>query len=310
MIQGNISKGHADPKILFAIGSLGLGGAEKQMALLIKHLERLNFDCHLFVLEASGPLKKFLKKLNVPIHDGGYDSRKPKVTKILHLIRAQLCLFHIVRDIKPDIIHAYLPLTNFMGSIAGRVLRVPLIIISKRALGTHQDHNKGWIISDTAAFRFSHCVTVNSKAVNEDTVKRDMGDASKIRLIYNGLDLEDFATRVGHKREIFKTLNLDPRKKIIITVANLIPYKGHTELLTAAAIVGRQFPDSIFLLVGENRGIQKGLEQQARELGVGDNIIFLGQRRDIPDLLAASDISVLASHEEGFSNVVLESMAA
>ena len=310
MYQKTNDENHVRKRILFVIGSLALGGAELQMSLLIKHLERLNFDCHLFVLEASGPLKKILKKLNVSIHNGGYDSRKPKVTKILLLIQAQLRLFHIVRDIEPDIIHAYLPLTNFMGSFAGRVLRVPLIIISKRALGTHQDHNKGWIISDTAAFRFSHFVTVNSKAVNEDTIKRDMGDASKIRLIYNGLDLEDFTTRIGHKREILKTLNIDPRKKIIITVANLIPYKGHTELLTAAAIVGRQFPDSIFLLVGEDRGIQKGLEQQTRELGINNNIIFLGQRRDIPELMAASDISVLPSHEEGFSNVVLESMAA
>jgi glycosyltransferase involved in cell wall biosynthesis len=153
-------------------------------------------------------------------------------------------------------------------------------------------------------------VTVNSKAVGEDTIKRDKGDGSKIQLVYNGLDLEDFTTSVDHKREIRKTLNIDPRKKIIITVANLIPYKGHTELLKAAAIVGRQFTDSIFLLVGEDRGIQKGLEQQVQELGIGSSIIFLGQRKDIPDLMAASDISVLPSHEEGFSNVVLESMAA
>ena len=310
MHQKKNDQKHVKKSVLFVIGSLWLGGAEIQMSLLIKHLARLNFACHLFVLEASGPLKEVLNNLDVEIYDGGYDSKKPKLAKIFLLFRAQLRLAHVIRKIKPDIIHAYLPLTSFMGSFAGRVLRVPLIIISRRALGTHQDRNRGWKIFDIAAFRFSHYVTVNSKAVGEDTVKRDRGDIFKIRSIYNGLDLKDFVARGGQKREIRKTLNIDSPKKIIITVANLIPYKGHTDLLKAAAIVGRQLTNCSFLLVGEDRGIQKDLEQQVQELGIGNHIIFLGQRNDIFDLMAASDISVLPSHEEGFSNVILESMAA
>jgi glycosyltransferase involved in cell wall biosynthesis len=197
-----------------------------------------------------------------------------------------------------------------MASFAGRILNVPMIITSKRALGTHQDRNRGWRIFDMASFRFSHYVTVNSKAVGADTIKRDRGHAAKIRLIYNGLNLEAFTTTIANKREIREALHLDPNHKIVITVANLIPYKGHAELLRAAAMVNKRFANSIFLLVGEDRGIQKGLEQKAQELGLGSHIIFLGQRTDIPDLMAASDISVLPSHEEGFSNVVLESMAA
>ena len=55
----------ASPIILYAIGSLVLGGSEKQMALLIKHLDQLNFNCHLFVLQPVGPLKSFLRKTNV-----------------------------------------------------------------------------------------------------------------------------------------------------------------------------------------------------------------------------------------------------
>jgi glycosyltransferase involved in cell wall biosynthesis len=197
-----------------------------------------------------------------------------------------------------------------MASFAGRILNVPMIITSKRALGTHQDRNWGWRIFDMASFRFSHWVTVNSQSVGEDTIRRDRGNAAKIRLIYNGLNLEELTTPIANKREVCDALHLDPNHKIVITVANLIPYKGHSELLKAAAMVIKRFSSSIFLLVGEDRGIQKGLEQKAQELGIGSNIIFFGQRKDIPDLMAASDISVLPSHEEGFSNVVLESMAA
>ncbi len=310
MIERNISKYRADPVILFAIGSLGLGGAEKQMALLIKRLGRMNFNCHLFALEPFGPLKNHLIATGVKIHSGGYYSEKSWTAKIFLLIRAQLRLGRVIRKINPDIIHAYLPLTNFMGSLAGRISHVPMIITSKRALGTHQDRNRGWRVFDMASFRFSHYVTVNSKAVGADTIRRDRGNAAKIRLIYNGLNLEELTTMIANKREIREALQLDPIHKIVITVANLIPYKGHSELLKAAAMVIKRFSNSIFLLVGEDRGIQKGLEQQAQELGIGSSIIFLGQRKDIPDLMAASDISLLPSHEEGFSNVVLESMAA
>ena len=280
------------------------------MALLIKHLDRLNFNCHLFALEPIGPLEDYLRTTHLQVHNGGYSSEKSWTIKIFLLIRGQFRLQRLIRQIRPHIVHAYLPLTNFMASFAGRILNVPMIITSKRALGTHQDRNRGWRIFDMASFRFSHWVTVNSKAVGEDTIRRDRGNAAKIRLIYNGLNLEELTTTIANKPKIRQALHIDPIHKIIITVANLIPYKGHSELLKTAAMVIKRFSNSIFLLVGQDRGIQKGLEQQAQELGVGSSIIFLGQRRDIPDLMAASDISVLPSHEEGFSNVVLESMAA
>jgi glycosyltransferase involved in cell wall biosynthesis len=309
MNQENIRVNSANPIILFAIGSLVLGGSEKQMALLIKHLDQLNFNCHLFVLQPFGPLRNYLITTNVKIYDGGYLSEKSAVAKILLLFRAQLRLCRVIWKIRPDIIHAYLPLTNFMGSVAGRILKVPLIITSKRALGIHQERYRGSRIFDIISFRLSNWVTVNSKAVGEDTVKRDRGNADKIRLIYNGVKLDEFTSGNFKRIKIREALHLDPDKKIIITVANLIPYKGHIDLLKAVTLVTEQFPNSLFLLVGEDRGIRNNLAKLAQELGIRNHIIFMDRRDDISDLMAASDISVLPSHEEGFSNVVLESMA-
>jgi glycosyltransferase involved in cell wall biosynthesis len=300
----------ANPIILFAIGSLVLGGSEKQLTLLIKHLDQLNFKCHLFVLQPCGPLRNYLRTTNVKIYDGGYLSGKSTVVKILSLIRAQLRICRVIWKIRPDIIHAYLPLTNFMGSVAGRLLKVPLIITSKRALGTYQDHYRGFRIIDIAAFQFSHFVSVNSKAVGEDTIKRDKGKASKIKLIYNGLDLNNFKNDTSLRIKTRQKLGISPDINLIIAVANLIPYKGHFELIKAAALVVGRHSNTIFMLVGQDRGIRTNLEKLIQKLGLVDHVIFLDQRYDIPELLAASDISVLPSHEEGFSNVVLESMAA
>jgi glycosyltransferase involved in cell wall biosynthesis len=310
MNHNSINMHHEKPTILYAIGSLSIGGAEKQMALLIGHLDEMNFNCHLFALEPFGPLNHYLRTTNVTIHDGGYFSEKSWIIKILLLIRAQFRLLHVIKKTRPDVMHAYLPLTNFMGSLAGRIARVPLIITSKRALGNHQRRYRGWRIFDIAAFRLSHVVTANSKAVGEDTLKRDRGCESKIRLIYNGVQSSIFNNDDSIKRRIRRQLHLNPNKNVIITVANLLSYKGHHELIEAAARVTDKYPDSHFLLIGEDRGIRKDLEIQVKEHGIDNKIIFLGQRNDIPDLLAASDISVLPSHEEGFSNVILESMAA
>jgi glycosyltransferase involved in cell wall biosynthesis len=310
MNQESTRVNSAGPIILYAIGSLVLGGSEKQMALLIKHLDQLNFNCHLFVLQPVGPLKNFLTKTNVKIYDGGYLADKSIVEKILLLIRAQLRLCRVIWKIRPDIIHAYLPLTNFMGSLAGRILKVPLIITSKRALGTHQDRYRGSRIFDIASFRLSNWVTVNSKAVGSDTIKRDRGNADKMRLIYNGIKLDEFASETFKRKKIREGLHIGPEKKIIITVANLIPYKGHIDLLKAATRVTQKCSDSLFLLIGEDRGIRNNLVKLAQELKVVSHILFMDRRDDISDLMATSDISVLPSHEEGFSNVVLESMAA
>jgi len=310
MSQDSTSVNSDNPIILYAIGSLVLGGSEKQMAMLVKHLDQLNFNCHLFVLQPFGPLKNVLKKSNVKIYSGGYLSEKSTLVKILSLLRAQLRLFRVIRKIRPDIVHAYLPLTNFMGSLAGRILKVPLVVTSKRALGTHQDRYRGSRIFDIASFRLSNWVTVNSKAVGADTIKCDRGDAGKIRLIYNGVKLDQFTSGSFERKKIREALHLDPDKKLIITVANLIPYKGHIDLLAAATLVTEHFPDSLFLLVGEDRGIRNNLVKLAQDKGIVTHVLFMGLRDDISDLMATSDVSVLPSHEEGFSNAVLESMAA
>jgi glycosyltransferase involved in cell wall biosynthesis len=129
-------------------------------------------------------------------------------------------------------------------------------------------------------------------------------------LIYNGVDYSSFESALSSRNRVRKTLGLDDDDRVVITVANFIGYKGHADLLQAASQVLKQIPSAVFLLVGEDRGIKEGLKRQAFSLGILERIRFMGQRDDISQLMAASDVSVLASHEEGFSNVILESMAA
>ena len=112
-------------------------------------------------------------------------------------------------------------------------------------------------------------------------------------------------------REIRARLGIAPTALVLTTPANLIPYKGHADLLDALARVAGQLPpDWVLLCAGRDDGVGPVLRARAHALGFADRVRWLGLRDDLPALLVASDVGILASHEEGFSNSVLEGMAA
>ena len=86
-------------------------------------------------------------------------------------------------------------------------------------------------------------------------------------------------------------------------------YKNHAGFLRIAAEVHKRVPGAEFVLVGDGP-LRADIERQAAELGLGERVIFMGDRRDIPAMLASTDVAVLTSDSEGLSNVILEAMAA
>jgi glycosyltransferase involved in cell wall biosynthesis len=98
---------------------------------------------------------------------------------------------------------------------------------------------------------------------------------------------------------------------VLIINANLIRYKGHADLFSALSLIADRLPPDWQLhCIGGDYGFGANLQKQIRELKLGDHIHFLGQRRDVASLLNSADIGLLCSHQEGFSNAVLENMAA
>ena len=295
--------------ILFVIGSLEIGGTEKQMFILTSRLRRIGFSCSVFALKADGPLRQIFEEIDVPVYCGDLtkrDLRKAPWKLVLSLYRLLL----VIKRERPTIIHAFLPLVVFIGALAGRIVRVPMVITSRRGFGTHQDRYFVLKALDHFANILSHRVIVNSRAVWKDMIERDHIDESKLYLIYNGIDSIPFEDALQDREEGRKELGVEIDERVVIVVANLIKYKGHLDFLKAAKKVMDKIPKTRFLLVGEDRGIQKHLEWKCHELGISSQVKFMGQRNDIPQLLALSELSVLPSHEEGFSNTILESMAA
>jgi glycosyltransferase involved in cell wall biosynthesis len=297
-------------RVLLVTQSLDVGGTEKQIVALANGLAEHRIGCCIFAFQKDGALREEILPGAARIFTGGLPQGAISA-KSTGIITAQWRLLHCIREIKPTIVHAYLPLTTFLGAAGARAAGVSRIIISKRALNTHQDRHPSLRVIDRLANAMSHAITVNSKAVWRDTVNRDKVAPSKLRLIYNGIDcltagpsgsVDPFSLKTG--------LGIKAGDKTIINVANYIPYKGHLDLLKAAKFVLQRQPDCKFLFVGEDRGSLKSMQAAAADLDIQHHVLFLGKRRDVRELLAVSDISVVASHEEGFSNAILEAMAA
>jgi len=295
-------------RILFVIGSLELGGAESQMLMLVRELTHQKIDCEVFAVQASGALRGAFDELGIPVHCGRYDYTSRKLAKGFQLIRAAWLLWLHAR--RATVLQAYLPLTNFMGACAGYLAGVDKIITCRRGLGNHQDRHSGWKLFDRIANSLSDVVVVNSQMVAEDTVRRDGIRRDKLICIYNGIDTGRIQRVLPQREVVRQSLGLALGQVTLIIVANLIPYKGHAELIDALSRLLPRFPDLQLLVVGQDRGIMAQLTSQAATLGVGAAIQWLGLRRDVPELLSAADIYVCASHEEGFSNSLLEALAA
>ncbi|TGR74295.1 glycosyltransferase, partial [Mesorhizobium sp. M2D.F.Ca.ET.223.01.1.1] len=135
-------------------------------------------------------------------------------------------------------------------------------------------------------------------------------DVDRVLVIPNGLDLSRF-DNVGRRREDTRgRLGLKPEDIGIAIVANLIPYKGHSDLIDALAYVSQSRSNLVLFIARQDRGIGEALIEQARRLGIEANVRLLGMQNDVPGLLAGMDVGVIASHEEGFCNALMEKLAA
>lgn len=298
-------------RVLFVIGTLEVGGTETQLAALATGLVRRGWQVEVFALDGDRPLATPLRDGGVTIIDGGDPlgaGTNPR--RIVRLAAAESRLvWHIARS-RPDVVHAFLPLTNFIGAVAGRLAFAPLVITSRRALGNHRLRQPRLAWMDNVANALSHVVTANSRAVAEDVHEREGYDLDRIVVIPNGLDLGRFEAVAGEREAVRRELGLDPDDVALVKVANLIPYKGHAELIEAMASLAPSRPGLRLFLIGSDRAAGEALRAEVERRGLGGRIVFLGYRPDVPRLLAGMDIGVVASHEEGSSNALIEQLAA
>jgi glycosyltransferase involved in cell wall biosynthesis len=151
-------------------------------------------------------------------------------------------------------------------------------------------------------------VVGNSRSVMKQ-LEAEGVSAGQLGLVYNGLDITRLPA--ASREQTRAVLGIQETTLVFVIVANLIPYKGHLDLIEAfGRLTGRLPDDWKLLVVGRDDGAAAAVKALAVSRGIAENLSYLGSRDDVSELLVASDIGLLASHQEGFSNAVIECMFA
>jgi glycosyltransferase involved in cell wall biosynthesis len=295
--------------VLYVVGSLDLGGTERHLALLAPQLKRRGWTPIIYCLTRPGQQADEVRRAGVPVVSAPFPidaGQGLRLTRGLKLGLSTLKLFWLMLRLRPKIAHFFLPVAYLVGAPLALLARIPIRVMSRRSLNRYQQRHP--LLSRFERWLHPRMTAVlgNSRRVVQELVAEGCPPERTV-LIYNGIDVSSFAADTspptGSRPE--------PSRLTLITVANLIPYKGHGDLLAALARIAHALPrDWSLLCVGSDSGLGGKLKEKARELGIEGNVDFLGPRTDVAALLACADIGILASHEEGFANAILEGMAS
>lgn len=297
--------------ILYVIGSLEIGGGERHLSMLSRELVRRGSRARVYSLAGSGPLHDLLEQNGVTVLVpplGRDDVGKSVVSRSLRMLLVALHLTYTMLRIRPRIVHFFLPAAYVVGGIAAWIARIDIRVMSRRSLNNYQHAYPAMQWIEKRLHRAMDAVLGNSLAVVRQLRNDEGVEEGRLGLIHNGIEVQ----RGSQGRiAVRSSLGIDDRTLVFIIVANLIPYKGHLDLIEAFSLAGERIGQPWRLLVaGRDDGIGPELHAAARQRNVDRQISFLGARLNVPDLLAASDIGLLSSHQEGFSNTILEGMAA
>ena len=272
-----------------------IGGGQISLLGLLKRLNRGKYY-PLVICPEEGSLFDELNKIVVETKIVRMETIRN--LNIFSWVRTVNKLIQLIKRREIDLIHSNGSRATIFGGIAARLTKTPLIWHVRIA-------NSDKLL-DRLLARLASKIIVISKAVSRrfDWIE-DKED--KIVLVYNGINLESFKPDVGI-RKVRGKISLSSETPLVVTVGRLDWYKGHKYLLEAAEKIVQTLPDARFLIVGDG-GYRKRLENQVKQLNLDENVIFTGNRKDIPEILAGIDLFVLSSVSEGFGRAVAEAMA-
>jgi glycosyltransferase involved in cell wall biosynthesis len=278
-----------------------VGGAEKHLFNLLNSLDRDRFKPIVFTLAEGGDLVDKIRSLNIRIEEVPIKRiyTPAAINKSKYIAR-------VLKEENAKIIQTFHFASDILGPVLSKMANVPIVVSSRRDMGFKNKRRHIWAYKLVNPFVTR--IIVNSKAVRFSVNIRENVPPQKMVIIYNGVNLKSFDPSTVNNNKLKAQLCLPCHAPVVGMIANLHPIKGYPDLLNAARFVINELSNTHFLIIG-NGELKACLEKTATDLGIKDNIHFLGERTDIPEILSIIDISVLSSHSEGFSNTILESMA-
>jgi glycosyltransferase involved in cell wall biosynthesis len=278
-----------------------VGGTEIATLRLMQHLPEF---AHLaFLATQSSPAGALFAAAGFPVSP--YESAELSMRWPLPFIRSSIDLARDLRRSGANLVHCSDVMATLDAALAARLALLPVVC---HVRNPHDEiAARHWPVLRLV----SHFVFVSEHARDHFYAQIPPARAS---VIYDGLSSMGIA-HVDARAAIGREFKLEPGVRLIGMVARLAPQKDHATFLRAARRVVAADPDTHFFIVGDyssepgSRHIFERLLGLIAELGLSDNVTFTGFRTDVPTLVAAMDVIVLATNFEGFGLAVLEAMA-
>ena len=312
-------------RVLRVITRLNIGGPSIQAIELTTRLADRGYDTLLvhgspdagegdmrYLLEGRRPDRfavrhvPFLRRRVAPIDD----------------VRAAAALFSLLRGFRPDVVHTHMAKAGTVGRIAALAYnRIVRATERARLVHTYHGHvHEGYFspakarvfagIERLLARRTDRIVAISPRIRSELVDQHRIGRPDQYRVVPLGFDLSAFAAiDDGARAAGRRALGLAADRGVVTTVGRLTAIKQQRLFLETAAALTRCGREIDFLIAGDGE-LHGELERAARDLGVADRVRFLGWRRDLPTLYAATDVFLLTSRNEGTPVALIEAMAA
>lgn len=279
-------------------------GADRQILQMIDICNHSGMQPQLCVFRGNKGLTAELVGSPVTHFHVGDSSSTLRTGSVIRLARW-------MREQKFDILQTFFSGANLIGPYAGRLAGVPVILGTRRNLNpSHTDGpSRPPSQRQKIANRLTTQIIANSQAVLEHTVESERTRRDRIYVLHNGIDLARLAPAPESRAATRERLGIADDHILLGNISGLRPIKGVQMFVNAAADAYRRDHRLRFLLVGDGE-LKLKLTQTIRIYGLEGIIRLVGGAADVRPYLAAFDVAVLSSHAEGFSNSLLEYMAA
>ncbi len=290
-------------KIIILTLSFDLGGSERRAITLAQFFKRQGNDVELWGFNGPGTLSQICDEAHIPWKVVPFNWFQKPEKRLANLFQLLITL----RKAKPDIL---LPHTLIPNTACGLVWRWTG---AKKCIGYEGGHEFGladrnW---ETLAVKLTPMFICNAQHLADDMARFYNLDTNKIKIIPNGVELPKAQHTHAWWRE---EMGVNEDTFLAVMVANLSGFKDHETLIRTWRLVldrlGTSGMNTKLLLAGKNFGAESRLKSLVGELGIQDNVLFLGYVRDVAGLLQSVDIGVYSSKREGVPNGLLECMWA
>ena len=231
----------------------------------------------------------------------------PELTREINPVKDMIVLWKLYKIFKREkfqIVHTHTSKTGFLGRFASRLAKIPKIVHTPHGHMFYGYFNylksQLFIVLERFASKFSTKIIVFTELEKKDHLKLNIGTDDKFVIIPNGINLERFRMQKANSNS--------PATKNIVFVGRLVSIKGHIYFFEAMREIIKKVPETQAIIVGDGY-LRQTLELKVKELNMSSNIIFLGERDDVLQILSECKIAVLSSLNEGMGLVLLEAQA-